>query len=903
MLSQFRSWMNSLVRRRRLERDMADELSFHVQARADHWVGEGLTREEAVRRARLEFGGVERFKEECRQSRGLRLADELAADLRYGLRQLRRAPVFSCVAIVTLALAIGANTAIFSLVDAVLLKELHVERPEDLRELEWTARRGAFSSWYNGEARTVGGERVATSFAHVVYAAMRDRSTSFSDLFAFQGGEVGLVSGGRAQLARTLFVSGNFFRGLGLPVVAGRPMAPEDDRAGAPAVAVLGHAFWQRAFGGDPSVLGRTIVVIGVPVVVVGIAPPSFTGVQPGRQVDVLLPIAQLAEPAYGVPEILHSPRHWGFRVMGRLKAGVDDQLARAETENLLRDAIRADPPAEAYDPPRLTLNPAARGLDSLRRQFTRPLMVLMGVAGAILLSACANIAGLLLTRASARQRELATRQALGAGRARLVRQLLTESVLLALLGGGAGVAVALALGRVLPAALSESGDAVVLDMSPDVWLLAFATIACLAAGLASGLLPAMRTSAQGLVPRLARTVSGVRSAGPRLFLGNTLVAVQVAGSLVLLIGAGLFVRTLVNLRAEALGFRPDNLLVFQLNAPLNGYEEEKLKDFYEAVQARLAAVPGVVSVGASRWGILSGSRTSDGVRRPDSDQPVHVHVHYVTPGYFETMGITIRRGRDVTFRDREGAPEIVLVNETLAKRLFGDANPLGRRLGFGSGDTRDNAEVVGVVADARFSTLREPAPVTVYAPFRQHGQHVATFAVRAAAGDPSRLLASVTAAVASIDPNVPVHRARTQRAQIDQAVRRERLFAQLMSAFAALAVLLASLGIYGTLAYSVTRRRPEIGVRMALGAGRGDIARLMLRESIVPVVAGAAAGLAGAWALVKIVEGMLFGLDARDWTTFVAAALVLTATALCAAWFPTRRATRVDPVSALRCE
>ena len=903
MFARIRSWMKALVGRRHLERDMSDELSFHVQARADDWVRTGLPREEALRRARIEFGGVERFKEDCRQARGLRLIDEISADLRYGFRQLRRAPTFSAVAIVTLALAIGANTAIFSLVDAVLVKTLPVHRPEDLRELEWTARRASFSTWYNGDSREVGNERVATSFAYVVYCALRDRTTAFDDVFAFASGEVNFTVGGSARLATAQIVSGNFFRGLRLPMLAGRPMTPDDDRPGAPAVAVLSHGFWQRAFGGDPAVLGKTFVASGTPVVVVGIASASFTGLQPGRQTDVLLPITQFA-PLYDVPELLHSSRHWGFRVIGRLKADVDDERARAETERLIRDAIRADPPTGEYDLPRVALNPAGRGLDTLRRQFTRPLMVLMGVAAGVLLIACANIAGLLLTRASARQRELATRQALGAGRGRLVRQLLTESALLAVLGGGAGVAMALALGRILPAALSQSGDPVVLDTSPDVWLLAFATALCLAAGLACGLLPAIRISTHGLVTRLARTVSHAPARGSRPFFGNTLVAIQVAVSLVLLIGAGLFVRTLVNLRAEALGFRPDQVLVFQLNATLNGYKDERLKDFYEQVQARIAAVPGVKSVGTSRWGILSGSRTGDRIGRAGTEDRLEVHIHFVTPGYFETMGVEILRGRDVTWRDREGAPRVVLVNQTLAARLFGRADPLGQRLLYGGEDSQDDTEVVGVVADARFSTLREPAPPTLYVPFRQNPQqHVATFAVRAAAGDPSLLLAPVSAAVASVDPNVPVHRARTQRAQIDQALHRERLFAQLLTAFAVLAVLLASLGIYGTLAYSVARRRPEIGLRMALGAVRSDIARLVLREWIVPVLAGAAVGLGAAWALVTVIEKMLFGLDARDWTTFATAALALTATALVAAWFPTRRATRVDPMSALRCE
>ena len=804
-----------------------------------------------------------------------------------------------------LALAIGANTAIFSVVDAVLLQSLPVRDPGTLRTLEWSARQ--FHGWYNGDARNnAAGERLNTSFSYPAYLHIRDHSTRFSDVVAFSPrDQVNVNIAGRAELADGQLVSGNFFSGLGVSPVVGRALTPDDDRADAPAVAVLGHGIWQRLFGGDPGILGRTLAVNGTSAVVVGVAPPGFCGLEPGRCVDVFLPIVPLQPALYAVPGILTSGRHHGFPVVARLKPGVTTEQARAETETLVRQVVLANPPEGDYDLPRLTLSEGGQGLDGVRRQLAKPLRILMVVVGAVLLLACANITGLLLTRAAARQREMSTRLALGAGRARLARQLLTESVLLAAMGGTAGVALALALRQVLPYALSPGSEALVLDVRLDWSLLAFITGVCLTAGLLCGLLPALGASRAGVMPTFARgTASGDAGRG-RVWTGKSLVVVQVALSLVLLVCAALFVRTLVNLRNEALGFRPSHVLLFQMNAPLSGYEDVRLKDFYEEAVRRIVATPGVGSASISRWGVLAGHRTTDAVNTAtNADAPPEerrVYIHYVGPDYFKTMGMSLLVGREVGWADREGAPKVALVNQALAARSF-DKGAVEQRFGFGGRESVNEIEVVGVVGDARFSTLREPAPPTVYLPYRQHSQHQMTFAVRTD-GEPTAVTESIRQTLAALDANVPMFDIRTQETQIERSVKQERLFAQLLSGFAILAVLLACLGIYGTLAYSVTRRTPEIGVRMALGAERRDVVRMVAGDMAVPLLSGIALGVGGALASTRLLDTMLFGLTPRDVPTLASAAIVLVAAGMLAVWVPSRRAARVDPMIALREE
>jgi predicted permease len=905
MWARIRSTIRGLFGRDRIEGELGDELQFHLHARADDWQRRGLSPDEARRRARLEFGGLGAVAERCREARGLRLFNELRADLRFAWRLMRRSPVFTVVAAGTLALAIGANTAIFTLVDAALIKSLPVSNPQELRSLEWSAQR--FASWYNGESHdNAAGVEARTSFAYPVYVEMRDRARTFESLVAFApSGQVNLLVRGRAELGAGVLVSGNFFSGLGVGTTIGRTLTPEDDRAAATPVVVLSHAFWQRVFGGDPGVLGQAIGVNGSHATIVGVAAPAFAGMRPGQTVDVIAPIEALSTAMYAVPEILTSARHWGFPVIGRLAPGVSDAQAAAEVEAIVRQVVQANPPERLpYDMPRIGLAPGGRGIDALGRSVSKPLRILLAIVGTVLLIACANIAGLLLTQASARRHELSTRLALGAGRGRLARQVLTESLLLAAIGGAIGVALAFALRGALPYALARGGEPVHLDVTPDWRLLLFTTGVCLLAGLMCGLLPALTASRVALAPIAARGTPAADSGRRRLWTGKALVTAQVALSLMLVAAAGLFVRTLVNLRGEALGFKPDHLLLFEMDATLSGYQDVRLKDFYEAALERVAATPGVRSASMSRWGLISDSATGDEIRtagdvsaKADSRA---VSIHYVAPNYFRTMGIGLI-GRDVAPSDREQAPPVAIVNQELARRAFG-GNAIGSRFGFGGNASGNEIEVVGVAADARFSSLREPAPPTVYIPYRQNNQHVMTMAVRSDL-EPTALIETFRRLLGELDPNVPMYQIRTQEAQIDRALAQERIFAQLVSGFALLALALACLGIYGTLAWSVARRTPEIGLRVALGAQRRDVVRLIVSDIAVPVGLGVALGVVGALTSTKVLESLLFGLGSRDLETLAIASSVLLVCAALATWLPSRRASRVDPMTALREE
>jgi predicted permease len=906
MWARLRSAARALVGRRRFEDDLSDELAFHLQSRTDHWIAQGLTAGEAARRARLEFGSPDKHAEACRDSRGLRLIDELVADLRYGVRQLRRAPAFTLIATLTLALAIGANAAIFSLVDAVLIKTLPVPEPSQLRQLSWVASRNDTTSlwngiWYNGNSTLRGPSELAgTSFSYLTCDAIRRNSTVFSDVLCLGHIEqVNLGVGGRAMLGRGQLVPGNFFSGLALGLHIGHAIGPDDDRLGQAPVAVLGYGFWERALGGDPAVLGRTLIVNGVTVTVIGVAARGFTGLQPGEVTDVFLPLTPLQPAFYDEPDMLSSQRYWNWLVVGRLKPGADADHARRETEQFLRQELMARPSsATLVDMPRIELSAFDHGFDRLRESFGKPLRLLGLIVGAVLLIACANIAGLLLTRASARQREFATRLSLGAGRGRLIRQMLTESALLVGLGGVVGIALAFALRQVLPAALNDSPDPLMLDMSADVWLVVFSAAICAFTAIACGVLPAIRAPRAGLRPALARAASTNATAAPRFWTSKALVAVQVTISVLLLVGAGLFVRTLSNLRGAALGFRADHLLLFEMNGTLNGYKDERLQRFYDEVYVGVSAIPGVTSASLSRWGLLSGSHTADGVKVPGRKDAIRAAVHNVFPGYFKTMGVPLLQGRDISDADTAAAPLVVIVNRAMAAKAFGNESALGRTLQLGD----KPLTVVGLAADARFDDIRTQPEPTVYVPFRQHGQHVATFALRTA-GDPADMIPAVEKTVARIAPDVPPYNIRTQEQQIDDAVRRERLFASLVSGFAVIGALLACLGIYGTLAYSVTRRTSEIGLRVALGARSASVVWLILRESVWPVVAGLAAGLGGALALTRLVESMLFGLTPQDPVTYAIAAVLLLVSAIVAAWIPSRRAAALDPMTVLRCE
>jgi predicted permease len=600
----------------------------------------------------------------------------------------------------------------------------------------------------------------------------------------------------------------------------------------------------------------------------------------------------------------LENSRYWRYRVMGRVKAGVDDERVRLETEALVHQALPAD---SARDKPavlpRVLVTPAGQGVGSLRRNYARPLYLLMTIMSVVLLIACANIAGLLLTRATAREREMGVRLALGAGRARLMRQLLTESALLACLGGGLGIGLAFVIRDALLPLLNQERGPLNITLGLGPGLVLFSIGVCVAVALLCGILPALRATRLGVSAAQARVVPGAGAGTSRLFGGKALIALQVALSLVLLVGAGLFVRTLMNLRSQAIGFRPDHILLFEMDASASGYQDARLYDFYETVLERITSMPGVQEVSLSRYGLLSGGRTTDTIvipGEPKGRDEVRVHLHFVSPRHLETMGIPLLAGRNFTVQDREGAPRVALANQALARLLPGTGGPLGRRILYARPDS--DVEIVGMTDDARLATLRESAPPTLYLPYRQYPQRRMTFAVRVA-GDPLAIAAPIREALGEINPAVPLLEIRTQEAQIDASVRQERVFAYVASGFALLALLLACLGIYGTLAHSVARRTPEIGLRMALGADRQEVVHMVLRESLAPVVVGLAFGLGVVVATTRFIQSMLFGLTPHDAPTILLAAIGLIVSALLAAWLPSRRASGIDPMAALRCE
>ena len=876
---------------------MSAEMEFHIAARAEELGGRGLQPADALRQARLEFGGIERYKEECRESLGLRLADELRGDLTYAWRQLRRARAFSLATVCILALGIGASAALFSTVDAALLRMLPVQRPAELRRLAWTAPRSGFCQSYNGSNWTgPNGEEIGTSFSYPVYRHLRDHATSFADLISFSGSErLNLAIGGEARLASGQLVSGNYFRMLGTSALLGRLLSPEDDRpVAAGFAAVLSHGFWLRAFGGDRGVPGRTLQVNGTPVVVVGVLPRGSCGVDPSWCPDLVLPMAmQSAVETWG--DVLTRPDHWYFEVMGRLRREVTDEAARVEAERLVADAVRAAAPPEPYDLPRLLLLPGGQGLEDLRNGLRRPLQILAAAVASVLLVACFNLAGLLLARVSTRQREIATRLTLGAGRARIVRQLLTESLLLSGLGGMVGIGLAWLVGDQVARLFlaSEWSPGVEIALSGRVLL--FATGLLVAVGVGFGLAPALKATRLDLLPALRGTRGTADRARSRS--GKVLIALQVALSLALVATSALLVRTLVNLRSQALGFRPENLLVFQLDPSLNGYRGARLLDFHERVVRNLEGLAGVRAASMSRHGLLTGSRSSDRLSVP-GEEGQNVDVHYVAPRFFETIGFPLLLGRDVAWSDREEAAPVVVLNAILAGRLFPGRSPIGQRV------TLEGRafEVVGIAGDTKFDSLRAAVRPTAYLPYRQEPQSSMTFVLRSEL-PPVALLPALRRAVAEVDPQVPLYQVRTQVQRIGEATRHERILAWLLSGFSLVALALAGIGIYGTLAYQVAHRTPEIGLRAALGARAGDVVRLVLGEALAPVGVGIVIGLAASLLAGRLLQAMLFGVTPADPVVLLLAGAFLLAGALVAAWSPARRAMRIAPMEALRQE
>ena len=872
--------------------DLRDEIDAHLALLAADFERRGLTPDEARAAARREFGGVERTKDAWRDQRGLPFLDTLAQDIRYGLRTMRRGPVFSAVVILSLALAIGANTAIFALIDAVVLKALPVDRPSELVTLRPAGRSG------DG------------AFSYAGFAALRDHSDAFSDVFTFtsEGGKWNVVVGGASELAAGQLVTGNFFSALRVPAIAGRALVAADDDPSAPPVAVLSYGYWKRRFDARPSAVGSTIVVNDVGAVIVGVMPPPFFGVSVGWVPDVWMPLA--IEPRLARGDSLYAnPSTWWLPAMARLRPGVAPQRAQANVDVVLpvvQQAMGIEPAAPVHFD-RIVVEPGERGVSVVRGEVARPLAILMGLVGFVLLLACANVASLLLARAGARQREIAVRLSLGSSRSRLVRQVLTEGLCLSVIGGALGLVFALWSGNLLVALMSQGRIPVDLSLHADGRLVAFTVGVSLLTGLLFAMAPAIHASR--LDPGPALNDRPARLGGTRLRLMSALVALQVALSLLLLVGAGLFVRTLQNLRTRDLGFVPDHVLVMTIEPTLAGYKGARLTSLYQQVLERVNAVPGVVAASVSRFGLMGAGYSARRVfipgYAPASPRDASVAINVVGPRFFETNGMALVSGREFGSGDTGAAPKVAVVNERFALAYFPGQNAIGKRFGFAAG-APEELEIVGVVHDAKYFYIRRDSPRFVATPYLQGrgspGLERMVLQVRTAI-DPLSLASAIRREIQAVASDVPILGVRTAAQQIDTVLVQERLLSTLSSFFGLLALLLSSIGLYGVTSHAVVQRTREIGVRLALGATASGVIRLMLRDALRLVLAGLMVGVPAAFAAARLVAGILYGLTATDPFTLALAIAVLGATALVAAYVPSRRAATVDPLVALRCE
>jgi predicted permease len=829
-------------------------------------------------------------------------------DLKQALRVFSKNPAFATIVVLTLALGTGANTAIFTLLDQVMLRLLPVQRPDRLVVLHAP---GAFSGWSNVSSDTV------MPLSDPIYQGLRERVPVFSGVLAHYPTPIHLSTGGQTDKVDGDMVSGTFFEVLGLRPALGRLFTPDDDKvASSHPLVVLGYGFFQRRFGGDPGIVGQTVSIDNHPMTVIGVAPAGFNGISVGSAIDVYVPLAMQLEvqPTWG--KRLGDWRARWLMCMARLKDGVSLKQASAAANVVYRQLIEEDlqhvkEPSERvkklFREKTLHLLPGGRGMSGLRDQSGTPLLVLMGMVGLVLLIACANVAGLLLARASARQKETAVRLALGAGRLRLMRQYLVESVTLSVAGGLVGLVLAYWVGDALIRTLPYEDAARTLSAAPDARVGLFTLILSLLTGIGFGLVPAIRASRTDLAPSLKSEATAVVGGGAHFGLRKGLVVAQVALSLLLLIGAGLFTRSLMNLRSLDPGFRADHLIAFRVDPDLNGYDFPRRADILRRIQEEIAAEPGVTSVSAAQVALMTDSNSSSTIHvegyESKEGESMNPNFNYVLPGFLHTLGIPLVAGRDLQPTDGAGAPKVAVVNEAFAHYFFKDENPIGRRFGLGRHGTGFDTEIVGVVRDGKSATMREKTRRFVYAPYLQdQDEGGLTFYVRTAVR-PDAIVESLRAAVRRVDATLPVTELKTMSTQIGESLFVERMVAALSAAFGLLATVLAAIGLYGVMSYAVTMRTREIGLRVALGADRRAVLLLVLRDVALLCAIGVAIGLPGGYGLGRLVESQLFGLSARDPLTFALATVALLTTAFVAGLIPAARAARVDPMTALRYE
>jgi predicted permease len=828
----------------------------------------------------------------------------LFQDLHFAFRSFRRTPVFTGVAVLSLALGIGANTAIFTLVDQLILRLLPVRNPEQIVILA-------------GQGRHYGGNNGRNALAYPMYQDIRDRNTVFSAIMCRYRFGTLLKAGGEAEASIGELVSGNYFPMLGLRAAAGRLYTAADDlHPGAHPYAVLSFSYWQSRFGGNPAILGQTIRVNNYPLTIVGVAQAGFEGIEPGLPAQIFIPMSMSAEVRPGFSAMFDRRQRW-VNVYGRLKPGMTPEQAQAGLQPLFHQIINGEVTmpafrnATSFDKEQflrmsLKVAPGGQGNTNLRRQYEKPLLVLLGVTGFVLLIACANLASLLTARAAARQREVAIRLAMGASRTRMIRQLLTESTLLSLVGGAAGILLAVAMVRALLAFLPTSLIGYSIAASPDARMLTFTCALALLTGIAFGLAPALQSTKPDIAPTL-KEQAGNLSGGAGVGLRKILVASQVTLSLLLLIGASMFARSLSNLRNLNPGFQTGNLVEFSISPASTGYDNARSRAFFRRTRERLASIPGVQSAGFALVGVLTGNEWDNGITiegyqaKPGEDMDPHFNA--ASPGYDTALGLHLLAGRWFTDRDTFDAPKVAVVNESFARRYFGNGVAVGRRFGRGTDPTtKIDIEIIGVVNDTRYESLRDEIPNLFYMCAPQLDQGSMWYYVRTAR-NPETAMSAVRAALRELEPNLPVTNFKTLDRQMDESLVTERMIAMLSSAFGALATLLAVIGLYGVMAFLVTRRAREIGIRMALGAQSSNVLWLVMREVLVLVAAGIAVGAPAAIALASLVRTQLYGVEPSDPLSLLLGTLLLAGVSLLAGYIPARRAANYDPVRVLRWE
>ena len=895
----------SILRSDRQESELANELEAHLALHIDDNVRAGMNLREARRAANIGLGGIESLKERCRDVGRTRWVEDLWQDVRYGLRKLRGSPGFTLVAILTLGLGIGANTALVGFLHLMLVQTLPVRAPDELVAFRWigpnTVTYG-LSNW--GAVIAPEGEQSGASFPLLAVERFEDVNQTLTHVFASVPGQaVNLIADGTADAASSQFVTGQYYGGLGVAPSIGRLLRPDDDRL-VDLPVVLSHAYWDRRFGQDEGIVGRAVTINGLPATVIGVEPEGLDStLRVGwSSPDLTIPVG-IAERLETGPLSSH-PNYWRMLVMGRLKPGTYAEQARANFEPAFRQAALEADAATARtqeqlerrgsaEVPRLVLTSGSRGIYDVTRADSRPLMLLAAVFGIVLLIVCVNLANAMLSRTEHRRSEVGVRLAIGASRARVMRQLITESIVLAIMGGATGLIVAYLAGDLL-ATLSPRD----LESEFGVMTAVFAGIIATSAGLLCGFVPALRATRVG---HHVGYGSGDRVSISGWSLGRVLVVVQVALSLVLLVGAGLFLQTLVSLQTVQTGFNSANLVLFTIDPRFGQFEPEQARRIYGRLLQQLEAIPGVRSASHSSQTLLSGTYHKTSISVKGSESASGISPMWIHHGFFNTMEMLLVLGRSFSAADTADSPPVAVINETTARELFQDTNPIGQQVRRAGMDVL--VEIIGVVTNVKYESVRNDTPPMI---FYLEAQDIVprpqTFGVRTV-GNPTAMFPSIREAIRQVDPSLPLQNVTTQQETEADLLRAERTFASTATVFGGMAVMVSALGLFGLLSYAVSRRTREIGVRMALGAERHAIRRAILRESIQLVGAGVVLGLFAVSVATRFIGSVLFGVSPYDPATLISAVIVMVTVSAVATTVPTRRATRIDPMAVLRAE